>query len=179
MYLDRDRVDSKLSLVDKDGTVLSMSWFFDEFTWIIESMEPIVITREVDEILFNNLCNLLNNEYKFYISNELSNQSNNRIQWFSDQAVNLEDEFSTDTINRLVIERIEDKIVISVFNPFLNKNGIIRKSYVVAFSPGGNGYQTRNVKTCLSFQDDIVRLFSYTMDGIDMNGDKDIQKKLK
>ena len=60
MYLERDRKNSQLSLVDKDEVVLSMSWFFDEFVWMINGIGPIEITREVDETLFNNLCNFSN-----------------------------------------------------------------------------------------------------------------------
>lgn len=179
MYLERDRNNSQLSLIDNDGIVLSMSWFFDEFVWMINGNEPIEITREVDETLFNNLCNLLNNKYEFYISNELSNQSRNKIVWLSDQAVDLEDKFATDTINRLVIERVEDKIIITVLNPFCNKNGIIRRSYTVAFSPSGNGYCTKNVNSGMSFQDDMVMLFAHTMDGVNVSDVKEPQKKLK
>ena len=179
MYLERDRKNSQLSLIDKDEVVLSMRWFFDEFIWMINGPGIVEITRDVDEILFNNLCNLLNNEYKFYINNKLSNQSGNRIQWFSDQAVDLEDELSTDRINRLTIERIEDRIIIAVFNPFFNKNGIVRRSYTVAFSPSGNGYLTKNVKSGMSFQDDIVSLFAHTMDGVNVSDVKEPQIVLK
>ena len=179
MYLERDRKNSQLSLIDKDEVLLSMSWFFDEFIWMINGINPIEITRDVDEILFNNLCNLLSNEYEFYTSNKLSNQRENRIEWLSDQAVDLEDDFATDAINRLIIEKVEDKIIITVLNPFCNKNGIIRRSYTVAFSPSGNGYMTKNVKSGMSFQDDIVSLFAHTMDGVNVIDVKEPQKKLK
>lgn len=179
MYLDRDRKNSKLSLVDNDNEVLSMSYFFDEFIWIVNGSNPIEITHEVDEILYNNLSNLFNNEYEFNISNKLCNKSDSKIVWLSDQAVDLSDEAETDRVTRLVIEKKDNKIIIYVINPFLNKMGIVRRSYTVAFSPSGNGYMTKNVKTGLSFQDDIVNLFACTMDGVNVSEVKEPQKKLK
>lgn len=166
MYLDRNRKDSKLSLIDNDKEVLSMSYFFDEFIWFINSIGPIEITREVDETLYNNLCNLFENQYEFYISDNLTSKKDNKIIWFSDQMVDLDNLEDTDRVTRLVIERKEDKIVINVINPFFNRMGIVKQSYTIAFSPGGNGYMTRNVNTGKTFQDDIVCLFMNTMDGI-------------
>ena len=178
MYLDRDRENNKMTIIEKDKEVLSMSYIFDEFVWKVNPMAPVIITKQVDEVFYNNLINLFDNEYLFNMDEKLSNKSKNKIKWLSDQNVDLDNVAEIDKITRLVIEKKEDKVYIYVINPFYNGMGIVKDFYTVAFSPLGNGYCTKNKETGMSFQDDMAMLFSYTMDGIDMTETDSFQKKL-
>ena len=163
MEVIKDKMRGCLSFIQDDNTVMELSWFFDEFVWMVKSNEPIIITKETDEVFYGNLCNLMNNNYKFYIDSKFSFKDENKLQWLSDQYVNLEDEEETDKVNRLIIEKVDNSFIIYVNNPFLSRCGIKKKNYIICFSPLGNGYMVKNVDTGANLQDDIVALFSNTI----------------
>lgn len=163
MKVIRDKKRGRLSFMKEDSPIMELSWFFDEFIWMINSGEPIIITEDIDKVFYDNLCQLMSNNYKFYIDNKLSFKKDNKLQWLSDQCVDLDDELETDRINRLVIERIDNSFIISVDNPFLNRLGIRRDSFTISFSPAGNGYMVKNVDTDTNLQDDVVMLFFNSM----------------
>lgn len=163
MKVIRDKKQGRLSFIKEDSPIMELSWFFDEFIWIINSNEPIIITEDIDKVFYDNLCQLMSNDYKFYIDNKLSFKNENKLQWLSDQCVDLEDELETDRINRLIIERVNDSFIVRVENPFCIKNGINKRSFTISFSPSGNGYMVKNVETGTNLQDDVVMLFSNSM----------------
>ena len=160
MKVIRDKEQGRLSFVDEESPIMELTWFFDEFIWIINTNQKIVVTKEVDEVFYNNLNEFMNNHYKFYIDNKLSYKENNKLQWLSDQCVDIEDEDETNRINRLIIERVVDSFVIHVENPYLERMGVSKRSYTIAFSPGGNGYMVINQSTHSNLQDDVVNLYS-------------------
>ena len=163
MEIIRDKKRGCLSFIKNDNPVMELSWFFDEFVWMVKSNEPIIITKETDEVFYKNLCDLMNNNYKFYLDSKFSFKEENKLQWLSDQYVNLEDMSETDKVNRLIIEKIEDSFLIYIHNPFLSRCGIKKKNYIICFSPLGNGHMVKNVDTGANLQDDIVDLFSKTI----------------
>ena len=163
MKVIRDKKQGRLSFMEEDSPIMELSWFFDEFVWMVFSNEPVIITEDIDKVFYDNLCQLMNNNYKFYIDNKLSFKDKNKLQWLSDQCVDLEDVLETDRINRLVIERVNDSFVIRVYNPFLNKLGVRKSSYTISFSPAGNGYMVKNIDTDTNLQEDVVMLFSNSM----------------
>lgn len=168
MRLIRNKNNNELVLIDDNGDVLlKISWMADEFVWVLNDSK-ILITRDVDENFYNNLTCLMNNNYEFFISDGLCYKGKDMIQWLSDQYVDLENEEETITINRLIIEKQDNAFVISAYNPFCSQNGIDRSRYVIGFSPAGNGYKTRNVSTGTTFQDDMVLLYSCTMNKVSM-----------
>ena len=163
MEVIKDKMRGCLSFLKNDNPVMELSWFFDEFVWMVKSNEPIIITKETDEVFYENLCDLMNNNYKFYLDNKLSFKEENKLQWLSDQYVNLEDEEEIDKVNRLIIEKVDNSFIIYVNNPFLSRCGIKKRNYIICFSPLGNGYVVKNVDTGANLQDDIVTLFSNTI----------------
>ena len=178
MKIIRNKNERCLTFTHEDKVVMELKWFHDEFVWIV-CKEPVIVTREDDEVFYMQLNALMNNDYQFFIESNLSNKSNDRIEWLSDQYCDLEDKESTDRVNRLIIERVNETFVIKIENPYLKENGINRSSYAVAFSPAGNGYMVKNIETGTNFQDDIVSLFSNTMNNVGLSDSVGPQKKLK
>jgi hypothetical protein len=179
MKVIKNKKDKILSFVENDKSVMELSWFYDEFIWTINGVNPVVVTRDTDETFYMGLYKIMNNDYQYFIDCNLSNKSDNRIQWLSDQCCDLEDKESTDRINILIIERIDESFIIRVENPYLFENGIRRSSYTIAFSPSGNGYMVKNIETGTNFQDDIVSLFNDTMEKSEISNSEEPQKKLK
>lgn len=154
MNLIRDIEKKEISLVDGDIQIFSMGFFFDEFIWSFKVNGPVVITRNIDSLFYDNLDLIMSGNYSFE-NNGLSSLSNGKLIWFSDQMCDFEDKDATDRISRLVIERKDESFKISMINPFYEEYGINRER-TVAFSSMGNGYHTRNIVTGSTFQDDIV-----------------------
>lgn len=168
MRLIRDKENDELILVDDNGELLlKMHWVSDEFVWALNTT-PITITKDIDEYLYNNLACLMDNDYEFFVSKDLSYKENDRIQWLSDQYVDLENDGEVNAVNRLIVEKQGNCFVLSAYNPFCSQNGIYRSGYVIGFSPAGNGYETRNVTSGTTFQDDIVFLFQSTMNRVNI-----------
>ena len=161
MEIKRDVQNRKLYIVDNNKILLKTGKLGAEFIIHFYTKNKVVITKELDECLYTNLKGLLENNYIFN-NTPLSYQIDNKIVWFSDGYCNLEDEYEISMISRLIIENIDDKIQLSYENPFYEKNNINRDG-VIAFSPAGNGFYSRNEKTGLTFQDDIVRAFYQTL----------------
>ena len=178
MEVIRNKNERCLTFTHEDKVVMDLRWLHDEFVWMVCS-GVVIVTREDDEVFYMQLNSLMNNDYQFFIDNKLSNKSKDRIVWLSDQYCDLEDKESTDRINRLIIERVNETFVIKVENPYLKENGINKSSYAIAFSPSGNGYMVKNIETGTNFQDDIVSLFNNTMNNIGLSDSVGPQKKLK
>lgn len=154
MNLVKDIEKRKISLMDGDMQIFSMGFFFDEFVWSFKVDFPVVITRDMDSLFYDNLDLIMSGNYSFK-NNGLSSLCNGKLIWFSDQMCDFEDTEATDRISRLVIEKHDTFFKISMVNPFYEEYGINRER-MVAFSPMGNGYHTRNMLTGSTFQDDIV-----------------------
>lgn len=154
------RINDKIVelLNENDELVLEQQFHADEFIWVVRSKEPIILHRENNETFYDELSEIMNNDYTFQ-SGVPSLKTQNKLVWFSDQYCDLEDEESVRRINRLVIEKIDDTFRISVSNPFLEELNIKKSVYIIAFSPLYNGYFTRNTKTNLTLQDDMAVIY--------------------
>ena len=154
------RINDKIVelLNENDELVLEQQFHADEFIWVVRSKEPIILQREGNETFFDELNEIMNNDYIFQ-KGVPSQKSENKLIWFSDQYCDLEDEDSVKRINRLVIEKLEETFRISVHNPFLEEMNIKKSIYIIAFSPLYNGYFTRNTKTNLTLQDDMAVIY--------------------
>ena len=162
MEIKRNLETKQLYIVDNNTILLETNYIGAEFIIGIYTNKQIIITKELDEYLYINLKQLLENEYIFNNDN-LSYKKDNTIIWFSDQYCDTEDKEQTDKINRLIITKEENKIKINTINPFCEKNNIKKKHNFIAFSPCGNGFYTKNINTGLTFQDDIVDAFYKTI----------------
>ncbi|MBQ8192719.1 MAG: hypothetical protein IJZ46_01430 [Bacilli bacterium] len=161
MELKRDVQNEKLYLIDNDKVLLETGRIGAEFVIHLYVNYPIVITKKLDEYLYINLKELLENKYVFF-NNQLSYQIDNKIVWFSDCYCDIEDSEESDRVSRLIIEYIDVQIQISYTNPFYEKYNIDRDA-IIAFSPAGNGFYSRNINTGLTFQDDVAIAFYKTL----------------
>ena len=127
--------DKIVELINENGElVLEQQYHADEFIWVVRSKEPIILQREGNETFFDELNEIMNNDYIFQ-KGVPSQKNENKLIWFSDQYCDLEDEDSVKRINRLVIEKLEETFRISVHNPFLEEMNIKKSIYIIAFSP--------------------------------------------
>ena len=157
MKLVRDLQNKRVVIYDNDKKVLELSFFADEFTYTFYSDELIIISKDLDSIFYESLNEIMDNKY--YFPHEYSYQEEDLIVWLSDVCCDLEDKSKSETISRLIMRRKDDKIYLSAINPFCEKNNIKREYKVVSFSPAGNGFLTKNLKTRLTFQDEIISAF--------------------
>ena len=160
MKLIRNTNNNKLYIINDEKTLLETGRVGAEFVIYLYTKNKIIITKELDEYLYSNLSELLENKYIF-ANNNLSYQIDNKIVWFSDGYCSVEDKEETDKVSRLIIEKKDNEINISYSNPFYERYEIERDP-VIAFSPAGNGFYSINIKTGLSFQDDIIIAFYKT-----------------
>ena len=161
MELKRDIQNRKLYIIDNEEVLLQTGKLGADFVIHFYTKNKVIITKEIDEHLYLNLKELLENNY-YFRHNDLSYQIDNKIVWFSDCYCNIEDEEERESVSRLIIERIDNQIELSYENPFYEKYNINRDG-VIAFSPAGNGFYSRNEKTGLTFQDDVVWAFYKTI----------------
>lgn len=146
-----------LKIKDKNNNLLIEQTFFaDEFIWYVYG--NVEITKEENELFYEELNKIMNSQYIFQL-NTISSKTNNKIIWLSDQYCDIENEESLNKINRLIIEKKNDKFIIYVENPFLNNMNIKKEFYVISFSPLGNGFYSKNFKTGSTFQDDIIFMY--------------------
>ena len=173
MEIKRDIQNKKIYIVDNEQVLLHTGKLGADFIIHFYTKNKVIITKELDECLYFNLKELLENNYYFY-HNDLSYQEENKIVWFSDCYCNIEDEEERSRIGRLIIEKINNQIELSYENPFYEKYNIKRDG-VIAFSPAGNGFYSRNEKTGLTFQDDVVWTFHRTL----LNDYSKLKKRVK
>jgi len=157
MEVKRDIQNKRIYIIDNEQVLLHTGKLGADFIIHFHTKNKVIITKELDECLYFNLKELLENNY-FFRHSDLSYQTDNKIVWFSDCYCDIEDEEERSRISRLIIEKINNQIELSYENPFYEKYNINRDG-VVAFSPAGNGLYSRNEKTGLTFQDDIVWAF--------------------
>ena len=162
MELKRELATHKLYLIENSKKKLETGQIGAEFGICIYTDSKITITKELDESLYFNLAKLLENKYIF--NNNLSYQEENKIVWLSDSYCDIDNKEETDKINRLIIEKDEDKIYISYLNPYLKELGITNKYALIAFSPCGNGFYSENLDTGLTFQDDVILTFKNVLE---------------
>jgi len=175
MEINRDVQNRKLYIVDNDEILLQTGKLGADFVIHFHTKDKVVITKELDEFLYLNLKQILKNNY-FFGNDPLSYQTDNKIVWFSDCYCNIEDEEERSRISRLIIEYIDNSIELSYENQFY-ENYNINRDGVIAFSPAGNGFYSRNKKTGLTFQDDIVWAFYQTLVKEYVKTKKKVRKK--
>jgi hypothetical protein len=154
------RNDNKIIFLDDENKeIMDLGFLTDEFVWNIYTDKQIVITRDIDELFYDNLSDIMNSSYifgydKLYFKNE------NEIIWLSDQYCrDIEDKNKSDKLSRLIIKKEDDRFIISAKNPYFEKLGIKNKIYVIGFSPNFDGVYAKNINTGLSFQTDIVYMY--------------------
>ena len=117
MEIKRDLENKKIYIMNNEQVLLQTGKLGAEFIIHFHTKNKVIITKELDECLYLNLKNLLENNY-FFRNSDLSYQTDNKIVWFSDGYCNIEDEEEKSRISRLIIENIDNQIQLSYENPF-------------------------------------------------------------
>ena len=164
MQIVKDSEKYDISFIDDSQIKIKMffvpSFFVIEFSSDINSKNPIIVTNEDDEYLYSNLCWLMNQSYSF--PHKYSLKTSDEIIWLSEHCFDMENEFELDNTPRLVIKREEEKFKIYCKRPFFEKNSI-KNGSSVSFAPAGNGFLSKNLDTNFNFQDDIIKVFTSTL----------------
>ena len=128
--------EQKLLLFKDDELYLTLNFLADEFVCIINKNEPLIIEENDNIIFFNKIKEFMSNNYIF--ADKFSIKTDDKLVWLSDQYGNLEDEYETDKISRLVIEKKDNQfilysldiyplfnIIINLFNEFIVYNVLV------------------------------------------------------
>ena len=146
---------NEISIKNKDKLLMSFQYMADEFVCLFYSEEPVVINKELDEVFYQGLMQIMSSDYRFS-DNGLSIKSKDKLIWLSDQYGDLDDIDCTNKISRLVIEKNGDSFIMDSYKPYFINNNITRRPLINAFSPLGNGRYSINTSTGSTLQDDIV-----------------------
>ena len=144
----------KLEFYDQDKKIMSMGFHFDEFVWTFYGSEPINVQK--DSYLYEPLEYIMNQDYVFYDNDLGCYKDENKLVWYSDCYYNPDDKYSVMDVNRMTIERKDDSFSISCVKPLDEVFSRLNCTYVIAFSPSGNGKLVKNKLTNTNLQDDIV-----------------------
>ena len=159
MKLKRCLESKKIYILDDEGNkLLETSVIGAEFVLIIYTDKPIIITENLDKVLYKNLLSVFANKYIF--DNSICSKDEKKILWVSDQNFDVDDKEQIEQVNMLIIEKEEKQIKIRAQNIFLQKLDIPIETFIIAFSPAGNGHYSKNIATGLTFQDDIIIAFN-------------------
>ncbi len=148
-------IDNKIEIIKDDEVLLEMYFIADEFIWVINACEFVIDKN--DEVYYH-IEKIMNNNYIFQ-DGIPSMKSNDILIWLSDQYCDIDDDEEINRVNRLIIKRENDSFRICVVNPYLEKNYIYKKNYIISFSPLFNGFYSRNIDSGLSLQDDFCVMY--------------------
>lgn len=153
----RDNDSQAIRISTNTKTIFEMKFISDEFVCIISTDDKILVTKQLDQSFYDNLSSFMENRYVF--NNQINKKTPTKLVWLSDQSGDLSNINETNLMNRLVIEKQDDNFLIYYQNPFFQSMGIKKASHLIAFSPGGNGYWSKNLETGISLQTEIVKMF--------------------
>ena len=148
-------IEENSIFISNDDKVLEMKFIYDEFVWIMNSREMVIDKNDL--AFYEELHTIMNNNYVFGL--DYCYKDSNKLIWLSDQFCDFEDIDSLNRINRLIIDRLDDRFLIRIHNPFCENNNINKSYYVVSFSPLFNGYYSRNMESGISLQDDFCLMY--------------------
>lgn len=139
---------------DYDQEIMYMDYSTDECIWGFPTNNVINITKDME--LYELLDDFMKNSYVFNDDVLQNYKDDNKLIWYSDCYYNPDDEWSVASVSCLNIERSNDE-----FNLWCSKKldemiNRPNKSYVIAFSPLGNGKYSRNLNTEFTLQDDFA-----------------------
>lgn len=157
MFITRNEEEGIIKLHDNNKCIFELKYVSDELVCTISTDDKIVITKELDPYFYEYLSKFMENRYLF--DNDINKKTDTQLVWLSDQSGDLSNPNVTNLINRLVIEKDDDKFLISYHNPFFQLMGIKKASHFIAFSPGGNGNYSKNIETGQTLQTEFALMF--------------------
>ena len=176
----KDKTNYEIIILNNQFDIVSKlyfvpSYFVWTFSYQITKENPIVLSKEDDNIFYENLEWLMHESYSF--PHNYSHKTPDKLIWLSEHCFNLQDEYELDITPRLIIEKKEDKFHIYFERPFTKKYNIPNNSASISFAPAGNGFLSKNNSTGTTFQDDLITVFYYTLNNQKINNNKIKKKK--
>lgn len=156
MLVYRCEDEKAIKINNNNNCILEMKFISDEFVVIINTDDKITITKELDPYFYNHLSRFMENRYIF--NNPYSSKTPTKLVWLSDQYIDVDKPNGYDLVNRLVIEKVDDSFQIYYYNPFFKQLGIKKASHLIAFSPAGNGNNSKNIETERDLQTEFVSM---------------------
>ena len=151
-FLDYNKIVSSIYFVP--------SYLIWEFSQDVNSEYPLILQKE-DGVLYDNIDWLMKQNYMF--SHNYSYKEKDLLIWFSEHCFNIEDMFQRDLTPRLIINKDNNDFNIYYRTPYFEYSCLDEQGAIISFAPAGNGYMTKNTKSNISFQDDMVYVFNSTI----------------
>ena len=164
MKIIKDLSNNKLLFFEGTDCISSMSFAPSYFIWGFDGdrkeLNPVIITQD-QRVLYDNLCWLMDQDYAFSEESGLySSKTKDRLEFMSDNTAR----WAEDT-PRLVMVRRDQAIeaFYRVPSEEVEETGFPIRERRVAFGPAHNGQAADNTVTGSSLQDDIIKVFNYTL----------------
>lgn len=166
MQIIKDLNNEKMFFYEYSDCISSMDFTKSYFIWRFDGdrkeLNPMVVTKD-QKIFYDNLCWLMDQDYVFSDeSAQYSSKTDKKLEFISDQINSMG---GIEGTPRLVIIKRDQAFEVFYRVPAEEKEdyGFPIRERRVAFGPAHNGQAADNVVTEDSLQDDIIRVYKYTI----------------
>ena len=167
MQIIKDLSNKKMIFYEGPENISSMDFIRSFFIWRFDGdrkeLNPMVVTKD-NRVFYDNLKWLMDQNYVFSEeSGQYSSKTPDRLEFMSDQISSMG---GVDGTPRLVIIRRDQafEAFYRVPSEEIEDYGFPIRERRVAFGPAHNGQTADNEVTEDSLQDDIIRVFNYTLE---------------
>ena len=165
MQIVKSLSNHKMMFYEDSDCISSMYFTHSYFIWGFDGdrkeLNPMVVTED-HTVFYDNLKWLMDQNYAFSEESGLnSSKTKDRLEFMSDQISPMG---NIDSTPRLVIIRRDQAFEVFYRVPSEEEDyGFPIRERRVAFGPAHNGQAADNVVTGDSLQDDVIRVFNYTL----------------
>ena len=166
MQIIKDLNNEKMFFYEYSDCISSMNFIKSFFIWRFDGdrkeLNPMVVTKD-QKVFYDNLCWLMDQDYVFSEeSAQYSSKTDKKLEFISDQINSMG---GIEGTPRLVIIKRDQAFEVFYRVPAEEKEdyGFPIRERRVAFGPAHNGQAADNVVTEDSLQDDIIRVYKYTI----------------
>ena len=154
----------KMFFYEDSDCISLMEFSSNNFIWHFDGdrkkLNPMIVTKN-HKVFYDNLCWLMEQSYIFSEESAKYNlKTENKLEFMSNQVIN------NDITPRLVIIRRDQafELFYRVPREEIEDYGFPIKDRRIVFIPNHNGQVSDNVITGDSLEDDIIRIFNYTLE---------------
>ena len=166
MQIIKDLNNEKMFFYEYSDCISSMHFINSFFIWRFDGdrkeLNPMVVTKD-QKVFYDNLSWLMDQDYVFSEeSAQYSSKTDKKLEFISDQINTMG---GIEGTPRLVIIKRDQAFEVFYRVPAEEKEdyGFPIRERRVAFGPAHNGQAADNVVTEDSLQDDIIRVYKYTI----------------
>lgn len=166
MQIIKDLNNEKMFFYEYSDCISSMNFINSFFIWRFDGdrkeLNPMIVTKD-QKVFYDNLSWLMDQDYVFSEeSAQYSSKTDKKLEFISDQINSMG---GIEGTPRLVIIKRDQAFEVFYRVPAEEKEdyGFPIRERRVAFGPAHNGQAADNVVTEDSLQDDIIRVYKYTI----------------